>query len=117
MTHGLPWRMFLNGERIRFPEGIWRVFSAPRCHLQLLIPIRMGDIWDYPYGPANATIQECVERVGAERLMWGTDMPILGRFCTYRQALDHVRVHCDLLTTGEREAVLGGTVARVMGLT
>ena len=116
ITHGLPWRTYLEGDRIRFPEEIWEVFEAPQCHLQLLIPIQMGNLWEYPWTEAEPTVRECVQRVGAERLMWGTDMPMLGRSCTYRQALDQFRVHCDFLTSEERADILGGTVARVMGV-
>ena len=55
ITHGLPWRSFLDGDRIRFPEEIWRVFDSPRCHLQLLIPIQMGGMWEYPWTEAEPT--------------------------------------------------------------
>ena len=34
-----------------------------------------------------------MERIGSERLMWGTDMPNVERFCNYRQTLDTFRVH------------------------
>ena len=116
ITHGLPWRSFLDGDRIRFPDEIWQVFESPRCHLQLLIPIQMGGMWEYPWKEAEPTVQECVQRIGADRLIWGTDIPMVGRFCTYRQARDQFRTHCDFLTDDERRDILGGTAARVMGL-
>jgi hypothetical protein len=43
-------------------------------------------------------------------------MPIVARFCTYRQALDHIRRHCDFLSDAQRQAILGGTAARLMGI-
>ncbi len=116
ITHGLAWRTFLEGNRIRFPEEIWDVFKAPQCHLQLLFQIQLGAIWEYPWKETEPTIQECLEKVGAERLIWGTDLPMVARFCTYRQLLDQYRVHCEFLTDAERSAILGGNVARVMGL-
>ena len=114
ITHGLPWRAFLDGDRIRLPEAAWEVFKAPQCHMQLLIPIQMGGMWEYPWKQAEPTIQECVERVGADRLMWGTDIPMVARFCTYRQTLDQFRVHCEFLSDSQRQAIIGGTAARVM---
>ena len=116
ITHGLPWRTFLEGDRIKFPEATWEVFDAPQCHLQLLFPIQMGGLWEYPWREAEPTVKECVERVGAHRLIWGTDMPMVARFCTYRQALDQYLVHCDFLSEGERRDITGGTAARVMGI-
>ena len=65
---------------------------------------------------AEPTVQECVERIGADRLIWGTDIPMVSRFCTYRQTRDQFRTHCDFLTEDERQDILGGTAARVMGL-
>ena len=116
MTHGLPWRSFLEGDRIIFPDAIWDVFKSPRCNMHLLFPIQLGGIWEYPWREAESTVKDCVEHIGADRLIWGTDMPMVARFCTYRQALDQYRVHCDFLTTGERDSITGGTAARVMGV-
>ena len=115
ITHGLPWRSYLNEGRITFPEDIWEVFNYPQCNMELLIPIQMGGVWEYPWKEAEPAIRECVDRIGAERLMWGSDWPMVGRFCTYRQTVDQYRVHCDFLTDSQRQAILGGTAARIMG--
>ena len=61
-------------------------------------------------------IEECVKRIGADRIMWGTDMPIVSRFWTYRQNIDFIREHCDFLTKEELDAILGGTTARLLGV-
>ena len=116
VTHGLQWRTFLEGDEFRFPEEGWELFQSPRCHLQLLIPIQMGAVWEYPWKEAGPIVKECVDRIGADRLIYGTDMPMVARFCTYRQTLDQFRSHCDFLSPGERADILGGTAARVMGI-
>ena len=54
--------------------------------------------------------------VGADRLMWGTDMPIVMRFWTYRQNIDFIRRYCSFLSTEEMDAILGGTSARLLGV-
>ena len=116
MPHGLPWRTFMENDRIRFPDAIWDVFKTPRCNMQLLFPIQIGGIWEYPWKEVEPTVKECVGQIGADRLIWGTDMPMVARFCTYRQTLDQYRVHCKFLADSEREAILGGTVARIMNI-
>ena len=116
ITHGLPWRAFMDDGRIVLPDAVWDVFEAPQCHMQLLIPIGMGNLWEYPWKEAEPAVRQCVERIGADRLMWGTDMPMVARFCTYRQSMDQFSVHCDFLSDAERADILGGTVARVMGI-
>ena len=116
ITHGLPWRAFLDGDRIRFPEDIWSVFQSPQCHMELMLTIQMGAIWEYPWKEAEPTIEECVKRIGAHRLMWGSDWPMVGRYCTYKQALNQYKLNCNFLSDSERADILGNTAARIMGL-
>ena len=121
ITHGLrpweTWKLFRGpDDPDQFPEEIWDVFKSPQCHMQLLFTISVGGKLEYPWKEVEPAVQELVERVGADRLMWGTDMPMLGRHCTYQQAQDQYRVHCDFLTDSQREDILGGTAARVMGI-
>ena len=116
VTHGFPWRAYYNGEGIELPDAIFEPFDVTRCHLQLLFPIMMGSIWEYPWAEAEPTIEECVRRIGSERLIYGTDMPMVARFCTYRQTIDQYRRHCDFLTAKDRENILGRTAAKLMGI-
>ena len=117
ITHGPPWLTFMEkGPRFVFPEEFWDVFKSPTCHLQLAPPIMLGAVMEHPWTESEDSIKECVERVGADRLIWGTDMPLTARYATYRQALDQFRVHCTFLSDSERASILGGTAAQVMGL-
>ena len=95
---------------------MWAPFDNPKLHLQLLFPIALGAVWDYPMTQVRSTIEQCVERIGANRLMWGTDMPMVMRFWAYRQNIDFIRGYCDTLTAEEIDAILGGTTARVLGV-
>ena len=62
------------------------------------------------------TIEDAYRRLGAEKLVWGADMPALERACTYRQSIDYVRVHCPFMTAREKDRVLGGNAAEMFGL-
>ena len=46
--------------------------------------------------------------------MWGTDIPMVLRFQTYRQSLDYIRSYCEFLRPNEMDMVLGGNLARLM---
>ncbi len=49
--------------------------------------------------------------------MWGTDMPNVERFCTYRQTLETFTVHCEgLVGSSDIANIVGGTAARLFGL-
>ena len=115
MTHGFRWRLFMEGEGITLPDEVWAPFDNPNLYLQLLFPIALGDVWDYPMAQVRSTIEECVGRIGAGRVMWGTDVPMVLRHWTYRQNIDFIRRYCDFLGPEDRDAILGGTTARLLG--
>lgn len=116
MTHGFPWRLFIDCDTIRLPEEVWAPFDNPNLFLQLLFPIALGAVWDYPMSQVRPTIQECVKRIGAARLSWGTDMPMVMRFWTYKQNIDFIGEYCDFLSPQEKDAILGGSTARLLGV-
>ncbi len=116
ITHGFPWRSYVEDGRIVLAEDLWEVFEVPQCHLQLLFAIQLGNLFEYPWTETESALQQCVEHLGADRLIYGTDMPMVGRFCTYRQTLDQYLNHCDFLSEDERKAIVGGTAARILGI-
>jgi predicted TIM-barrel fold metal-dependent hydrolase len=115
LTHGFPWRAFLDGDGLRLPEWLWAPFANPRLRVEVSFPVRLGDLFDYPYREVWPALEQLVERIGADRLLWGSDMPFQNRFCTYRQShawLDRT----GLLTADQAAAIKGGTAARLLGL-
>jgi predicted TIM-barrel fold metal-dependent hydrolase len=116
-THGFPWRLFREGRRLRLPPALFEPFDGSTAKLQLLFQISLGNVWDYPYPELATTVAQLVDRLGSDRLMWGTDMPNVERFCNYRQTLDTFRVHCrGLITDADIANIVGGTTAQLFGL-
>jgi predicted TIM-barrel fold metal-dependent hydrolase len=70
---------------------------------------------DYPFPMARQYIRQTVELVGAEKIMWGTDVPGLLSHATYLQLLSFVARHCDFLSPDDRQQILGGNAWRVYG--
>jgi len=64
----------------------------------------------------RSTLKLLAERLGAEQLLWGTDIPMLLRHYTYRQSIDSFHMYCDFLSTKEMDLILGGNMARIMKL-
>lgn len=77
------------------------------------LPAYSREIDEYPYHTAQACIQRAVALIGAEKLMWGTDVPGLLTSGSYRQLLNYVRRHCDFLSDEEMAGVLGKNALRV----
>ena len=119
VTHGFPWRAFVNAEGTGFdmPAEMWEPFQDSPIHLEVSFPIRIGDIWDYPYRECWPMLEQLVRRIGADRLVWGTDMPFQNRFCTYRQSRDYIEKYAPAFLDGDQiAAIMGGTAARLLNL-
>jgi predicted TIM-barrel fold metal-dependent hydrolase len=119
VTHGFPWRAFVNADRTGFdmPAAMWEPFRDSRIHLEVSFPIRIGDIWDYPYRECFPMLEALVKNLGADRLVYGTDMPFQNRFCTYRQSRDYIEKYAPaFLDAGQIADIMGGTAARLLGL-
>lgn len=72
--------------------------------------------WDYPWLEVVGLFERIVGAYGPRRLCWGSDFPASTRYCTFRQSLEVVRTHCPFLSEEERRLVLGGTLARLLGV-
>jgi predicted TIM-barrel fold metal-dependent hydrolase len=73
-------------------------------------------VWEYPFPEAQRLIESLRGRFGAEKLVWGSDMPNVERFATYRQTVDYVRRHCPGLSSRDKDRILGENVAELLGL-
>jgi len=71
---------------------------------------------EYPWPSAIMAVQRAAALIGADRLLWGTDLPGTLAGATYHQLQRWVSRHCDFLSPEARAAVLGGTAAKVYGL-
>ena len=118
LTHGLSWRAFVEENSLSIPNEVLDAVpsDSPNFYLQLLFPIYLGGIWDYPMLQVRSTMEKLVERIGVDRLLWGTDMPIVLRFWTYKQCLEHMRICCDFLDADQVDLIVGGNMARLMGV-
>ena len=86
----------------------------------------------FPYKDVASSLRAIVDHFGADRLMWASDTTRfagrigIGRFQnprtlgpypgkhSYAESL-HFIEHSDALSAAEKEAILGGTVRRVLG--
>ena len=116
LTHGFPWRTFLEGDHIELPDEIWEPFQNPNCNLEVCFPVRLGDLFDFPYREVWPTLEAMVDHIGADHLLWGTDMPFQNRFCTYRQSREWIEKYCTFLSKDDLGLIMGGTAARILGL-
>jgi predicted TIM-barrel fold metal-dependent hydrolase len=58
-------------------------------------------------------VKTLVQELGADKLLWGSDMPSCELVVTYRQSLLLFQTQCDFLTSNQRAAVLGENLSRL----
>jgi predicted TIM-barrel fold metal-dependent hydrolase len=112
LTHGIG-PSYLAGN---VPEPLERLFGNGQFMIEILYPIGWGRTHEYPYPELRPAIRELHRRVGAERLVWGSDMPNVERYCTYRQSLEYLRRCDDLIPAGDMDRILGGNLAALFGI-
>ena len=118
LTGGLDWRSFIQGNSVVIPEEVYEALPVdnPNFHMQILFAIALGGLWEYPMLEIQPTLEELVERFGADRLQWGTDMPMVMRFYTYRQNLTYIKRVSSFLKESEIALITGGNIARLLGV-
>jgi predicted TIM-barrel fold metal-dependent hydrolase len=116
LVMGPPVAHFAASGRWEFPPEALTVYKRDNLQIEIMFPISWGGVWDYPYPEAQQLIGGLRDTFGASKLIWGSDMPNVERFCTYRQSVDYVRKYCSFLSDEERESILGRNAADLIGL-
>ena len=116
LVMGPPVAHFAGSGGWEFPEEVLAAYRRQNLQLEVMFPITWGGVWDYPYPEAQELIRGMRDLFGASKLVWGSDMPNVERFCTYRQCVDYVRRYCDFLTESEKDLILGRNAADLVGL-
>ena len=108
----------MEGDRLVHPDEVYEAAPTdnPDFHLQVLFAIFLGGLWEYPMLEVRPTMEQLVRRFGVERIQWGTDIPMVMRFYTYRQNLTHIQRVADFLSPSEVDLITGGNAARLMGV-
>ena len=113
LAMGIPVQFFAAGDHWNIPNELMMLYRRDGFLIELMFPITWGGKWDYPYPETRPLIRDARDKFGAEKLMWGSDMPNVERFCTYTQSLTYLTRYCDFLNGGDTERILGGNAAHL----
>ena len=117
LVHGLPDGHYLDAQgRFRPSDTLATLAREFPVYAELLFPIKWGGRWDYPYHHGLALVPHYRDLFGSERLLWGSDMPNVERYATYRQTLTYLRDYPCGLDPAELAGVLGGNAMRLLGI-
>jgi predicted TIM-barrel fold metal-dependent hydrolase len=111
-THGFPPELLE-----RMPSELRQLLGREQLMVEILYPIYWARTHTYPFPELRAAIDTLYQRVGGERLMWGSDMPNVERNCTYRQSLDYLRhLAVGWLPSADLDRILGLNALRLLGV-
>jgi predicted TIM-barrel fold metal-dependent hydrolase len=116
LVMGPPVQFFSKQGKWQFPDEVSKTYARENLQMEIMFPITWGGVWDYPYPEAQTLIKDLRDRYGAHKLIWGSDMPNVERFCTYRQCLEYVQKHCTFFMATEMDLVLGKNAAGLCGI-
>jgi L-fuconolactonase len=69
--------------------------------------------WNFPYKDTRWVYEECYEAFGTN-MVWGSDFPVVKKSMTHLQALEAFSTHCDFVSEPDKQAILGGTLKRLL---
>ena len=106
LVHGVPTSLYADeAEQLRLPPVLERLLSGGAVSAEILYPIAWGGRFEYPYAKAMLHVRQLLDRFGAQRFLWGSDMPNVERYCTYRQTLTYLSEHADFLEPADRRRI------------
>lgn len=70
--------------------------------------------WEYPYSDTQWVVRSLYERFGPYRMCWGSDYPVVRFYMNYQQSLEAFRTHCTFVPAGDKEWILGKTLAGLL---
>src|SRR5262245_28651428 len=92
LVHGVPTSLYADeADRVAWPAEVVDVLEGP-VWTEVLYPIAWGGRMPYPYARAQDHFRQTYDRLGPRKLLWGSDMPNVGRYCTYRQEIGRAHV-------------------------
>jgi predicted TIM-barrel fold metal-dependent hydrolase len=71
--------------------------------------------WNFPYRDTHWVYEECYNAFGTN-MCSGSDFPVVKKSMTHLQSLEAFRTHCDFVGDAAKQAILGGTLERLLNI-
>jgi len=110
---GLREEVAWNGSKPHIPDLVHHLVTEYKVFLEVAYPISIGMTSDYPYPKAQELVRHLFDTFGPKKLIWGSDMPNVERYCTYSQSLTCLTHYCDFLSDSDKELILGKNVLTI----
>lgn len=99
--------------RFALPDFMREFTQLDNVLFELAYPISEGNQEDYPYPRSQEAVKFLYNIFGAHKLVWGSDIPNVERYCTYAQSLNYLRNYCSFVNKSDMDLILGGNLAPI----
>ena len=97
------------------PEPLDALLRREQFMVEILYPIHWAREHEYPFPELGPAVRTLYDRLGGERLVWGSDIPNVERNCTYRQSLQYLRIVSEsIILAADLDRILGLNVLRLL---
>ena len=102
-------------DRIDIPEFARRIIQSGNLLVEIVYPIGRGKVEDYPFTVSREAVRALHDTLGPEKLVWGSDIPMVERYCTYAQSLNWLKDYCDFIPPQDMAMILGENLSGLFG--
>ena len=97
------------------PEELKKLLALARYPR---VYVKISHLWSlsreaYPYRDTHDQVRRLYDAFGPQRLMWGTDWPVVEQYCRYEQALALYRDEIKFFNDDDRKWILGQTALKL----
>lgn len=84
--------------------------------------VKLSHLWmlskqEYPYRDTHDQVRKLYDAFGPQRLMWGTDWPVIDQYCGYGKALALYRDEIKFFNDDDKRWILGNTALKLWPVT
>lgn len=98
---------------IKIDNNIKKIINSGNIFIEIIYPIGRGRIEDYPFIKSLDAFKTLYYEFGPHKLVWGSDIPMVERYCSYAQSLSYITNYCDWILGKDMKLILGENLENI----
>ena len=94
-------------DKIILEKKLKNIILSSNVFVEVVYPIGRGHIEDYPFPLCHEAVKTLFYEFSPQKLVWGSDIPMVERYCTYQQSLKYITDYCDFIPSSDIELIMG----------
>ena len=107
LAQAFPLSARITDDNLEIPTYTEGVIKDSSLMIEVVYPIGRGTVEEYPYRKSLEAVRTLYETFGGGKLVWGSDMPMVERYCTYAQSLQYLLKSDIGITDSDMELIVG----------